>query len=159
MALPLLRVDDRLIHGQVLIGWGRPLAARFVVLVDDEVRHSEWEQNLYRMAVPPDIELIIADTREAVEQLPRWLDDPRPGILVTAVIATMTALHDAVPRVVQRVNLGGRHHRPGKTQRLRYIFLGDAEESLLRRLAAEGVRISAQDLPTAAPVSLEALLP
>jgi len=158
MALALLRVDDRLIHGQVLIGWGRPLGVRFVALVDDEVRHSEWEQNLYRMAVPSDIELVIVSTSEAVEQLPRWAEDSRPGILVTADVATMSALHDAAPQLVTRVNLGGLHHRPGKRQCLPYIYLADAEESLLRRMAAAGVRISAQDLPTAAPVALEALL-
>ncbi len=64
MALPLFRVDDRLVHGQVVIGWGRPLAARFIVLVDDEVRQS-WEQDLYRMAVPEGVEVVFASTAEA----------------------------------------------------------------------------------------------
>ncbi|MGH7583784.1 MAG: PTS system mannose/fructose/N-acetylgalactosamine-transporter subunit IIB [Gemmatimonadales bacterium] len=158
MALGLFRVDDRLVHGQVLIGWGRPLAARFVVLVDDTVRASDWEQNLYRMAVPADVELIIASTAEAVERLPQWIADPRNGMLITADLATMAALHDAAPAVVRRINLGGLHHRPGRVQRLRYIFLGDADEVLLHRLAADGAVITAQDLPTTVPVGLEALL-
>jgi len=158
MALGLFRVDDRLVHGQVLIGWGRPLGTRFVVLVDDTVRASDWEQNLYRMAVPADVELIIASTAEASAELPRWLADPRHGMLVTADLATMAALHDAAPGLVRSINLGGLHHRPGRVQRLRYIFLGEADEVLLRRLAADGVTITAQDLPTTVPVPLEELL-
>src|SRR4051812_23393445 len=55
--LELYRIDDRLIHGQVVVGWGRPLDIRFIVLVDDEVAASEWEQELYRMGVPPEMEV------------------------------------------------------------------------------------------------------
>ena len=158
MPVSLFRVDDRLVHGQVVIGWGRPLAAKFIVLVDDAVRESSWEQDLYRMAVPDDVEIIFASTAEAIARLPLWSADYRPGILLTPDLATMAALHDAVPDLVRRVNLGGLHHRPGRVERLRYIYLGEGDEALLRRLGSEGTEITAQDLPTAAAVGLAALL-
>ena len=56
MAVLLHRIDDRLIHGQVVIGWGRPLGAQFVALVDDQVAGSDWERYLYRMGVPPEVD-------------------------------------------------------------------------------------------------------
>jgi PTS system mannose-specific IIB component/fructoselysine and glucoselysine-specific PTS system IIB component len=158
MPVSLFRVDDRLVHGQVVIGWGRPLAARFIALVDDAVRDSTWEQDLYRMAVPDDVEIIFASTAEAIAQLPGWSADPRVGIVLTPDLATMAALHDGAPGLVRRVNLGGIHHRPGRVERLRYIYLADGDEALLRRLASEGTDIAAQDLPTAAAVGLTALL-
>jgi mannose/fructose/N-acetylgalactosamine-specific phosphotransferase system component IIB len=158
MPLSLLRVDDRLVHGQVVIGWGRPLAAKFIALVDDGVRESSWEQDLYRMAVPDDVEILFASTAEAILRLPEWAADPRPGILLTADVATMAALHDAAPALVRRVNLGGLHHRPGRVERLRYIYLADGDEVVLRRLGREGTSIVAQDLPTAAAVDLATLL-
>ena len=158
MTLRLFRVDDRLVHGQVVIGWGRPLAARFIVLVDDGVSVSDWEQDLYRMAVPADVQVIFTNIADAVRQLPGWAADPRPGILLTADLTTMAALHDAAPSLVRRINLGGLHHRPGRHERLRYIFLGDTDEALLRRMRHEGAEISAQDLPTAPAVEVEALL-
>jgi mannose/fructose/N-acetylgalactosamine-specific phosphotransferase system component IIB len=43
MGIQLYRIDDRLIHGQVVVGWGQPLDIRFLVLVDDLVASSEWE--------------------------------------------------------------------------------------------------------------------
>lgn len=158
MPLSLLRVDDRLVHGQVVIGWGRPLGVRFIVLVDNDVRASNWEQDLYRMAVPDDVELIVASTDEAIARIAGWAADPRPGILLTADLATMATLHDAAPSLVRRVNLGGLHHRPGRAERLRYIFLGDGDDALLRRIAGGGTTVSAQDLPTTAAIPLEALL-
>ena len=71
MPIVLCRVDDRLVHGQVVIGWGRPLGVELIVLVDDEVAASAWEQDLYRMAVPPEIEIRFATVAEASAQLGR----------------------------------------------------------------------------------------
>jgi PTS system mannose-specific IIB component/fructoselysine and glucoselysine-specific PTS system IIB component len=59
---------------------------------------------------------------------------------------------------IANVNLGGIHHRAGRTQRLRYIFLNAEEENALRDLAARGVAVTAQDVPGARPVPLEDLL-
>ena len=79
MSIALFRIDDRLIHGQVVVGWGKPLNVRFIVLVDDAVRANESEQELYRMGVPPEIELAFASTAEALAELPAWERDPRVG--------------------------------------------------------------------------------
>lgn len=158
MTLALLRVDDRLVHGQVVIGWGRPLAVRFIVLVDDGVRRSDWEQDLYRMAVPDGVEIIFASTTEAIRRLPEWAADPRPGILLTGDLATMAALHDADPALAHRINLGGIHHRADRVERLRYLYLDARETGLLQRMAQAGAIITAQDLPTSPAVALAELL-
>lgn len=157
MTLALCRVDDRLVHGQVVIGWGRPLAARFIVLVDDGVRASEWEQDLYRMAVPEGVEIVFARTEEAVTRLAEWAADARTGILLTGDLATMTALHSAAPDIIHRINLGGIHHRADRHERLRYLYLSDAEEALLAQLQNSGAEVMAQDLPTTPPVDVKAL--
>ena len=56
MPIVLFRVDERLIHGQVVVGWGGPLHADRMVVVDDELAASPWEQELYCLGVPPEIE-------------------------------------------------------------------------------------------------------
>ena len=53
MPIVLLRVDERLIHGQVVVGWGGPLHADRIVVVDDDIAASPWEQELYCLGVPP----------------------------------------------------------------------------------------------------------
>ena len=154
MTVALYRIDDRLIHGQVVVGWGQPLRAGFIVLVDDTVRASEWEQDLYRMGVPPHIEVVFASTAEAAQRLPEWEADPRAGILLAGDISTMAALCADRGRV-QRINVGGLHHQPGRSERLRYVYLSDREAEQLRRLAAQGIEITAQDVPTAPAVPLK----
>jgi hypothetical protein len=99
MTLALYRIDDRLIHGQVVVGWGQPLNASFIVLVDDEVSSSDWEQDLYRMGVPPQIEVIFASVDQAAAQLSTWEADERVGILLVGDIDTAVALAQRAPQV------------------------------------------------------------
>jgi PTS system mannose-specific IIB component/fructoselysine and glucoselysine-specific PTS system IIB component len=153
MTLALYRIDDRLIHGQVVVGWGQPLNVSFIVLVDDEVRSSDWEQDLYRMGVPPNIEVRFASVDEAARELAVWEADPRVGILLVGDIDTAVALAERAPQV-RRFNVGGVHHRTGRTERLRFVYLTDDEARKLRALVARGVDVTAQDVPTARAVPI-----
>lgn len=154
MGVELYRIDDRLIHGQVVVGWGQPLDIAFLVLVDDEVAGSEWEQELYRMGVPPEMEVHFLTVDGAAERLPALRRDPRPGLLLAGDIDTMRRLVERDPEI-RAVNIGGIHHKAGRTQRLRYVFLTPDEERMLRGLAARGVEVTAQDVPAARPVPLD----
>lgn len=157
MPLVLNRVDDRLIHGQVVLGWGSTRGIQRIVLVDDTVRESPWEQDLYRMAVPASIDLVFASLAEAAAALSTWHQDPRKTILLTGSIEAMAALHDAAPGVVREINLGGLHYQQGRTQVLRYLFLTPAERELLRGLAARGASVTALDVPGGRPVPVQEL--
>jgi mannose/fructose/N-acetylgalactosamine-specific phosphotransferase system component IIB len=157
MPLALHRIDDRLIHGQVVVGWGQPLSAGFIVLVDDSVAASDWEQELYRMGVPPRVDVIFAGIDDAAEAYPRYLSDPRNGILLTGDVWSMVRLSHLVPSI-RAVNVGGIHHRADRVQKLRYVFLTEHEEKGLRELARNGVDVTAQDVPATRPVSLDDIL-
>ncbi len=157
MAIDLYRIDDRLIHGQVVVGWGQPLNLGFIALVDDEVAGSEWEQELYRMGVPPDMDVYFATPDEASRLLDQWNEDQRPGILLTGDIDTMRRLIALCPSI-KTVNLGGIHHRAGRTLKLRYVYLTPQEEEALRALERSGVVVTAQDVPSARAVPLDDVL-
>lgn len=158
MSVELFRIDDRLIHGQVVVGWGQSLGVGFIVLVDDEVRASEWEQELYRMGVPPEVSVEFADVAEAVACLAAWLADARRGIVLTGDIATMARLADGSAGAIRDVNVGGIHFREGRKERLRYVYLSEEEAAALRGIAEGGVAIHAQDVPTGRKVPLAELV-
>jgi len=157
MAIQLYRIDDRLIHGQVVVGWGQPLNIRFLVLMDDLVAASDWEKDLYRMAVPPEMEVIFSDVNSAIRDHARYAADQRPGLLITGDIASMHRLVKGV-KAIGSVNLGGIHHRAGRAEKLRYVFLTPEEEQQLRDLEAAGVEVTAQDVPSSRPVPLPEVL-
>ena len=157
MTLVLNRIADRLIHGQVVVGWGQPLDVRFIVLVDDAVADSDWEKELYRMGVPPEMEVYFESVVTAAQRLPGYQRENRRGLLLTGDIDTMRRLIEST-NGIHAVNLGGIHHRSGRTQRLRYVFLSPEEESQLRSLSGRGIDVTAQDVPAARPLSLGEML-
>lgn len=157
MPIALYRVDDRLIHGQVVVGWGQPLGVGFIVLTDDEVAGCDWEQELYRMGVPPGMDVYFTSVADAVAEHAAYMRDPRPGIMLTGGVGAMKRLVDGVP-AIRAVNVGGIHHRTGRTERLRYVFLTPDEETVLRLIAQRGAVVTAQDVPSARAVPLDELL-
>ncbi len=157
MSIVLCRVDDRLVHGQVVVGWGRPLDLNRIVLVDDEVRASAWEQELYRMAAPPEIAVEFVSAAEAASRLAGWQAGRERVLVLVGTIATVAELLHRAPGALPKLNLGGIHSGAGRRERLRYLYLSDEEIVMLRELAREGVEVSAQDVPSSRPVPLKEL--
>lgn len=159
MPISLFRIDDRLVHGQVVVGWGQPLKLGFIILADDDVAAEEWEQELYRMGVPPNVDVYFSTVDDAARALERYASDARPGVLLTGSIDAMLRLVRAAPAgTVRSVNIGGVHHRDDRAQKLRYVFLSAQEEAQLRALAESGVTVTAQDVPSAHAVPLSDIL-
>jgi len=154
---PIVRVDDRLVHGQVVVGWARGVGLRHLVLVDDAIRASPWEQDLYRMGVPRGVDIEFVSVAEAAAAFPQWQGDGERTMLILADVATLVRLCELAE--VRAVQLGGIHQGEGRRQRLPYVFLSDQEAEALRALETRGVAVTAQDLPSTRPVALEDLVP
>lgn len=158
MAILLFRVDERLIHGQVVLGWGGELRPGRYLVVDDELAASEWERDLYRLAVPDDVDVVFAGVDEARAALAGWRDDDRRSVLLTRDVTTMAALAEGGALEGAEINLGGIHHRPGRREVRSYLFLDDDDRAAVRVLEEAGARVSGRDLPGAVRVGLDQIL-
>ena len=152
----MVRVDDRLVHGQVVVGWGRAMRLRRIVLVDDAISGSDWEQELYRMGVPDGMEVEFTSVAGAADGFARWDADADRTMVLVGDVETLGRLSAVAP--VTRVTLGGIHQAAGRRERLPFVFLSDAEAAALAALAARGITITAQAVPTTAPVPLAEVL-
>jgi mannose/fructose/N-acetylgalactosamine-specific phosphotransferase system component IIB len=157
MPIVLFRVDERLIHGQVVVGWGGPMHVDRIVVVDDELAASTWEQELYCLGVPPEIEARFASVAEARAQYSAWTADPHRTIVLVRDVATARRMAEGGVLRGSEVNLGGVHHAAGRTALLPYLHLTAAELDALREIGAGGVEVAARDLPANRRVPLEEL--
>jgi mannose/fructose/N-acetylgalactosamine-specific phosphotransferase system component IIB len=158
MPIVLYRVDERLIHGQVVVGWGNHLHPDRYVVVDDDLAGSVWEQELYTLALPPDVEATFTTVAEARRMLREWRDMKARTILLTRALPIMRRLAGDGALRGEQVNLGGIHYADGRRAYLPYLYLNDAEIVDLQQLAAEGAIVSARDLPGARKVDADQLL-
>lgn len=158
MSILLYRVDERLIHGQVVIGWGNQLHPSRYLIVDDLLADSPWEQELYLLGLPGGEEVAFVSVADARGSVSDWKSDPVRSILLTRDVQAMLRLAEGGNLAGETVNLGGIHHTPGRQQVLPYLYMDDPVWDALRSLEEEGVEISARDLPGSPGVPLKTLL-
>jgi PTS system mannose-specific IIB component/fructoselysine and glucoselysine-specific PTS system IIB component len=158
MAVLLYRVDERLIHGQVVLGWGTRLHPDRIVVVDDELADSQWEQELYTLGLPEEVRASFESVERARAELESWTGNGERILLLTRDLATMRRLAEGGRLSGREVNIGGIHHAAGRDKVLPYVFLGAAERDEIRALVREGAQVSARDLPAARQVDADALL-
>jgi len=158
MPIILHRVDERLIHGQVVVGWGAQLRPDRYLVVDELLAASQWEQELYTLGVPEEATVEFVTVEEGRIRLPDWRNSDLRSILLTRDLTTMLDLARDGLLDNEKVNLGGLHMRKGREEVLPYLFLDPDDKAILQEMATEGVTISAQDLPGSPKVQLENLL-
>ena len=157
MSWLLQRVDDRLIHGQILVAWAQRLSPKRIWVVDDAAAANAWEKELMSSAAP-DVEVHVVTVSAMTGA---WAqEDAAPGgaFLLVRDLKTALALVEA-GATITRLNLGGIHYAPGKTKVNEYIYLDDADRARARALLTRGVALEVQDVPAAVPKSLAALDP
>jgi PTS system mannose-specific IIB component/fructoselysine and glucoselysine-specific PTS system IIB component len=157
LSIVLYRVDERLLHGQVVLGWGGQLSPDRFIVVDDDLATSSWEQDLYRLAIG-DADALFVGLDQARAELAGWRADSRKSVLLARNVATMRALARGGLLSGEKLNLGGLHHGPGRTEVLTYLHLTEEDRRDLRDMEEEGMDVSARDLPDAHKVPLKALL-
>ncbi|MGH7571288.1 MAG: PTS system mannose/fructose/N-acetylgalactosamine-transporter subunit IIB [Gemmatimonadota bacterium] len=157
MTVVLFRVDERLIHGQVVVGWGRRLGVERVVVVSDELAAAPMEQEIYRTGLPETIQADFWSEETAAAQLPEAMESDERMLILASDLGTMWRLAVAgVP--IHEVNVGGLHAAAGRESVLPYVYLDAEDRGRVRDFEAAGVRVTAQDVPGAPRVRLERAL-
>jgi mannose/fructose/N-acetylgalactosamine-specific phosphotransferase system component IIB len=149
----LIRIDDRLIHAQVVIGWGRALSPDRIVVADDAVASTEWEKNLYLTATPAEIRVSILSIEQTMAQLSGGVFDQERIILLVRAPQSIVRLME-LGLMVDEVNIGGLHYREGRKRYLDFVCLDEQERQALRELVKRGVTLEARALPGHEPVIL-----
>lgn len=150
----LYRVDDRLVHGQVVEGWVPHLKAEELAVVSDEISGDEMRRAIMRFATPEGVDLKIMTVAEASAYLPEAARSQRKVLLLLPGLAEALALSGnglAIPSL----NIGGMHYSAGKNLSIgKAIFLNDADCAALRALSASGIRIEGRGVPSDSPLDL-----
>jgi mannose/fructose/N-acetylgalactosamine-specific phosphotransferase system component IIB len=146
MGVTLVRIDDRLIHGQVVEGWIPHLKVDLVIVASDAAAGDEIQTALMKMALPSTIGLLVLPVSEAAEVLSsKKLASRATLVLVPGPAEALELIEKGAP--VTRINVGGLHYTVGKVQLGRALFLDEKDRLALRALTAKGVKLEGRSLP------------
>jgi PTS system mannose-specific IIB component/fructoselysine and glucoselysine-specific PTS system IIB component len=157
MSWTLHRVDDRLIHGQVVVAWGGRMRPGRIWVVDDASAADPWERELLS-TVAPGINVRVATVAEAVAHYAVEAAAPGGAFLLVRDLQSALALVEA-GAAIPSFTLGGLHYAPGRDKVNEYIYLNAEDRRAARALIARGVSLEVQDLPATRPQPLRALDP
>lgn len=146
MSIALIRVDDRLIHGQVLMGWTRAAGVTHVVVADDGAAADPMQVSMMKMAAPSGIGVSILGEAEAAEKL---LGDTLAKESVLVLVRGPEALWRLREAGIsfQKVNVGNVRSGQGRTRLTKEVHASIEELAVWRQLDEAGVRLEAQWLP------------
>jgi mannose/fructose/N-acetylgalactosamine-specific phosphotransferase system component IIB len=149
--IALVRVDNRLVHGQVVEAWLPHLKVARVVVADDESAKSPLVRAAMALAVQDNVQVQILPLSE-VDFAALALDEPRTLLLLRDV----NALVGAVARGLrpERVNLGNVHFGTGRKLVTASVFLTDAEAEVLAQLETSGIDVEVRAVPTDKPMTM-----
>jgi len=140
----IVRVDDRLIHGQVVENWIPTFSITNVVVVGDELFSDELRKNIMKFSVPDDVNLYFIK----VEDLKNVAFENEKNYLIL-----FENLHDLKRAIdnnfkVDEINIGGIHYAKGRNFSFgRVMFLSEEEKEILKEISLSGINIYFQTIP------------
>lgn len=149
--LVLTRIDDRLIHGQVMTSWIRQKNAVQVVVADDEVAHDDFMINVLEMAVPDEIAIGIFDREDTVEFMKQGLEAPTILLVKGPEILNYLADHGID---LEEVDVGGMGAKEGRSVLYKNISTNPEENQYFLELLKKGIKVFVQVMPQDKQISI-----
>ena len=158
MPLTLVRVDDRLIHGQVVAVWLKARPARRIVVVDDASARDPFLHDLLRLAAPQGVDVEVYETPAGIERARQLGADAEPAFVLVLSPETALALREGGV-AFDVLNVGALGATPERRRLHRSVAASDRELAALRRLEELGTRVELQAVPAERPVTLASVAP
>ena len=150
----LSRIDDRLIHGQVVEGWVNFLKATCIFVADDRVASNPFQRTIMELSVPQGLKAVIGRVEDICDLVrTAALNADRIILLFSNPADVLRAINSGLDCRV--LNIGGMHYVPGKRKLMDVLAVDDADLAALKELAAKSIKIAVQTVPNQRPVPLE----
>jgi PTS system mannose-specific IIB component len=156
MDIQLIRIDDRLIHGQVVVGWVSALNIKRLVVVNDAVAANPMQRTLMEIAVPPTLKVSFFTVADGAKEC-RADGGERCLLLFTKPLDVWNFRQAGGP--VASLNMGGLHHCEGRRQAGPVLFVNDEDVAAFRNLRKAGVPIEVRAVPGDNGIPIEQQLP
>lgn len=146
--ISLLRIDDRLIHGQVAFGWVSALGVNVILVVNDEAKKDEMKAMALNLAKPGNVKLYIRDVKESGEIVQKFAAAQKSNVLIL-----VRNTEDALSLVknsngaISEVNVGGLRYSEGKRKLTDLVAVDDQDLANLKEMNQLGVDLEFRMLP------------
>lgn len=156
MAIELVRIDDRLIHGQVATTWTRNYDIEQILIIDDKTKNDPVQASVANFAVPPGVKVIIFGVAQFAEVMKKTEIKKRTMLLFTNPIDILQLVKEGLK--ISEVNAGGMRYRDGRNRLSKAISVTEEEDQAFRGLMDKNIHINVQMVPKDPRVDYKTLI-
>ena len=160
MSLDLVRIDDRLIHGQVVVGWGTYLNTNRIILCSDPIADSKLESDMYMSAketVPYPLTISVYTQKQTIQELCNNTEDSEKIILLVETPKELLQLINSGLKI-DKINVGGMHYSDGKRQLTPYIYVDDDDIFSFKQISRMGIKLEGKDVPSGKSIDISKIV-
>lgn len=155
MPIKMLRIDDRLIHGQVAAVWTKQAGIEQIIIVNDEVAKDSLQQSVQKMAAPSNVRVSIFAVDEFIHVLKQQTPIKRDTmILFTNPLDVIKTINEG-GKIVDTIIVGGMRSKEGRAMINKSVYVNEAEDDAFKQLMQAGIQVILRAVPTDSAVRYE----
>ena len=152
-----VRVDTRLLHGQVATTWTKTVSPDRIIVVSDGVAHDQLRKTMIEQAAPPGVHANVVPIKKMAEVVKDTrFGDTKAMLLFENPQDLLKAIEAGVD--IKEVNIGSMAHSKGKVVVTNAVAMGDDDVKTLEALKAKGVKFEVRNVPSDSSEDLDAML-
>ncbi len=144
MSVELARVDERLVHGQIMTAWVKRFWIQRIMLIDDEIAQDEFMKQLLAMSAPSGVAVEVKSVADAAEDL-KTESGEKTLLLFKEIQGALALVQQGY--AMKELNIGNIGSTPARKAITREVYISEEEKEMLRKLNAAGVKSYIQKLP------------
>lgn len=154
--IKMLRVDYRLLHGQVAFSWTSMLGADCLLLVSNTVRDNPLRMQTLKLAKPEGVKVVVKNLEDAIEALQSDVTEKYQLFIICETIELAAEVAKAAK--IKSINLGNVPFVEGKKQISKSVFLDKEEEAKLKEMLEDGLELYIQMVPAEKKINCQTIL-
>lgn len=155
--IEMVRVDHRLLHGQVAFSWTSALGANCILIANDDAATDDLKKTAMRLAKPTGVKLVIKNIQDSIKALNAGVTDKYKLFVVVANIKDAKVLADNYSKI-KSINIGGTLPGVGKTNISKNITVTDEEKGMMRDLLKNNIEVYIQMVPSNSKIDVNKLV-
>ena len=142
--IKLFRVDERLIHGQIIASWLNKINIDTIIVANNKAVNNELQKSLFKLAVPSYVNLKIL----SIDQVDQYLKSTNEKIML--ITGDLESTYELIKNglMVTEINIGNISQKKNKKQVCKSVWIDDNDFNYIKKLNNNGIKLNVQSIPT-----------
>lgn len=156
MDVKLARIDERLVHGQIITSWSKTLGITKILVIDDDVAKDPFMSQVITLSAQQGMNIVILEAKKAAEVLQNDKTSTSTMLLFKSPKPILEMAEAGL--VLPEINLGNLGSSPNRKRISKNVSLSPEEEEIVKKIIAFGSKIYLQMLPGDPKIDLSSVL-